>query len=127
MTNRDDLQRDLQALLAVTDPSPAFAARVRTRVEEDGTRRSHRAAFVCALGGALCLASLAWALVVRKPAVASVPSAPAMISAAHPGPQGQPALTQPRARGQTGPRAEAPRVRAMGQAPAVDSRRCIHG
>jgi hypothetical protein len=94
MTNRDDLQRDLQALLTGVSPSTAFAAAVRTRVAEDDARRSRRVALAWGLGGAVCLGSLAWGLAPRRPAVASVPSASATIAAAVPEPQAPPAVTR---------------------------------
>jgi hypothetical protein len=99
MTNCDDSQRDLEALVARVNPSPAFVAAVRTRVAEDAERRSHRAAFVWALGGLLCLASLVWALAARRPVAGSVPAA-TTVSAALAAPSVPPelALTQPRAR-----------------------------
>jgi hypothetical protein len=82
MTNGGDVQRELQALLSAVDPSPAFAPGVRARVVAAGAPRSRGAAWAWALGGAVCLASFAWALMVRGPAVVSVPPAPVTSSAA---------------------------------------------
>ena len=118
MTNRDDIQRDLQTLLVAADPSPAFAVAVRTRVAEDVGRRSHRAAFVWVLGGAVCLASLVWALAARRPAAISVPSAPAMVSAALRGPRVPPTLPQPRARTE---RSQSGRRVRLGVLPPVEA------
>ena len=81
MTNGDDVQRELRALLTAVGPSPAFGSGVHTRVAEEGAWRSRGAAWAWALGGAVCLASFAWALMARAPAVSSVPTAPAMVSA----------------------------------------------
>jgi hypothetical protein len=93
MMERDDIQRDLQVLLVGANPSSAFAAGVRTGVAEDAARRSRRTAVAWALGGAACLASLVWALTARRPAVASVASAPVMVSATLAGPQRPVALS----------------------------------
>ncbi len=95
MTNGDDIQRDLETLLAGVDPSPAFAPGVRARVAAAGAQRSRGAAWAWALGGAVCLASFAWALMARGPAVASVPPASAKVSIARQQPQVPRTLTQP--------------------------------
>jgi hypothetical protein len=96
MTNGDDVQRELQALLTAVDPSPAFAAGVRARVAEEGAQRSRGAAWAWALGGAVCLASFAWPLLPRGPSVVSDPTAPAKGSVALAQPHVPPTSSQPR-------------------------------
>lgn len=94
MTNGDDVQRELQALLSAVDPSSAFAPGVRARVAASGAERSRGAAWTWALGAA-CLAALAWALMARGPAVASVHPASAKVSVVGAQPQVLRTQTQP--------------------------------
>jgi hypothetical protein len=94
MTSGEEIHRQLQALLAGADPSPAFAAGVRARLVEDAVRRTRRRAIAWALGGTVCAASLALAVMDHRPSSALVHPAASKRAAAVEGPRVRPDSVQ---------------------------------